>query len=193
MKLNKIIYDIRESLNQSTDDSYLSDEYISYLIGVYRAEILKNELNNFQRTTNPVNTQSFSLEVEEVSKYDCNIDVDCETILRTKQPIPSPIKMHTGSSLTMVRPTDITSKPFVPFDQSRIQYIMNSKFSRSIYYFLGSDLHLYFIGKDDAYKLMKCVNISGVFADPLDLENYKKCCDCTGVENICFDILAVNL
>ena len=189
MRLNKIIYDIRESLNQTTDDNTFSDEYLSYLIGIYRAEILKNELNNFQRITNVSNIQSFCLELEEISQYDCIINIDCETILRSKQPLPSLIKTHIGTSLTSVRPIDRTAKNFTYIDESRLSFLSNSKFGKSIYYFIGSDLHIYLVSKSDAHKLMKCINISGIFADPLELSEYKNCCGCEDTEDTCFDIL----
>lgn len=189
MKHDKLIYDVRESLNQNTDDSNLSDEYLSYLIGVYRAEILKNELNNFQRITNVINIQSFCLEMEEVSVYDCNINLDCETVLRSKQQLPSLIKTHIGNSLTTVRPVDRTAKPFTYIDESRLAFLPNSRFAKSIYYFIGSDMHLYLVGKTETYKRIKCINVSGVFADPLELSEYKTCCGCDDESNACFDLL----
>lgn len=186
MTLDRLIYDIRESINQLTDDSNISDEYLTYLIGVYRAEILKNELNNFQRITNITNIQSFCIEMEEASVYDCNISVDCETILKSKKKLPSLIKTHIGTSLSTVRPIDRTAKPFTFIDEVRLPYLNNSKFNKSIYYFVGSDMYLYAVGKNDTYKRIKCLNVSGVFADPLELMDFNNCCDCEDVKT-CYD------
>ena len=189
MKLNELVYDVRESLNQTVKDSDFSDEYVAYLINVYRAEILKNELNDFQRLPNIVNIQSFCLEMEQISKYDCNIDIECGTILRSKQPIPSLLKTHIGSSITSIRPTDISAKPFQYITESRLSFINGSKFGNSIYYFIGSDQHVYLVSKSDTHKLIKCINVSGIFANPLELEEYKNCCNCEEDNNQCFDIL----
>ncbi len=189
MEFNKIIYDVRESLNLTSDDANISDEYIAYLISVYRAELLKQELNNGQRIANVMNVQSFCLEMEEVSAFDCGIDFDCETVLRSKQALPSLIKTHIGTSLTTVRPVDKKSKPFTYIEESRIAYLQHSKFGKSIYYTIGNDLHLYLYSKSDVHKLIKCTNVSGLFADPLELSEYKTCCGCENEDNYCYDML----
>ena len=189
MRFDKIIYDVRESLNFNSDDVNITDEYIAYLISVYRAELLKHELNSQQRTVSPINIQSFCLEMEEVSSFDCGIDVGCETILRSKQQLPSLIKTHIGNSLTMVRPIDRKARSFTLIEEARLSYLPNSKFTKSIYYFIGSDSHMYLVSKSDTFKLIKCINVSGIFADPLELQDYKNCCNCDNSEdNNCFDI-----
>lgn len=192
MVLNKLIYDVRESLNQTGDDTELSDEYIAYLIGIYRAELLKQELNNFQRIANVINIQSFCLEMEEVSRFDCGIDFDCGTVLRSKQQLPSLIKTHIGTSLTTVRPVDRMSKSFTYIDETRVAFLGNSKFGKSVYYFIGSDLHIYLVSKSDTHKMIKCINVSGIFADPLELENFKNCCNCGNDNTSCYDMLESN-
>ena len=67
MTLNKLIFDVREYLKQYNNDSDLDDRYITYLYGIKRAKYLRQELNNFQRTTDITSTQTLCLKLEEVS------------------------------------------------------------------------------------------------------------------------------
>ena len=41
--------------------------------------------------------------------------------------------------------------------------------------------------KDDSYKLLECITITGVFQDPSDLSNYTNCCDCSIEDSPCYN------
>ena len=45
MILSKIIYDIKESLKEYTDDSELDNRYIIHLFNIKRAKYLRQQLN----------------------------------------------------------------------------------------------------------------------------------------------------
>ena len=193
MKLDKLVYDIRERLSQYQDDSNITNEYITYLIGIYREKILKNELNNYQMIVSPMVIQSFCLELEEVSAYDCGIDFNCEKILRTKRPIPKPIKSHIGPAITSVKPVSKMARSFSLVEKEGLPYFMNGKYNTGIYYYLDNDMHIYFISKQETLKLMECVYVSGVFSDPFELVDYTDECACN-VDNptTCFNELEMD-
>lgn len=191
MTLSKLIYDVREYLKQYNNDSDLDDRYITYLYGIKRSKYLRQELNNFQRTTDISVTQTLCLELEEIPINQCNIDFDCETIVRTKQPIPKPLELHIKSALTTVRSTNRISVPFSFVTKERALYSMHSSFNNGIFAFLDNDLHIYFISKLDTLKLIECVTVTGIFEDPLELLNYTNCCGCNDASP-CFDLDTVD-
>ena len=191
MTLNKLIFDVREYLKQYNNDSDLDDRYITYLYGIKRAKYLRQELNNFQRTTDITSTQTLCLELEEIPINQCNIDFDCETIVRTKDPIPKPLELHIKSALTSVRSTNRISVPFSFVTKERALYSMHSSFNNGIFAFLDNDLHIYFISKLDTLKLIECVTVTGIFEDPLELLNYTNCCGCNDASP-CFDLDTVD-
>ena len=191
MKLNKLVYDIRESLKLYSNDNDIDDRYLTYLIGIKRSKFLRQELNNFQRTTDITSTQTLCLKLEEVSINQCNIDFDCETIVRTKDPIPKPLELHIKSALTSVRSTNRISVPFSFVTKERALYSMHSSFNNGIFAFLDNDLHIYFISKLDTLKLIECVTVTGIFEDPLELLNYTNCCGCNDASP-CFDLDTVD-
>ena len=191
MKLNKLVYDIRESLKFYSNDNDIDDRYLTYLIGIKRSKFFRQELNNFQRTTDITSTQTLCPKLEEVSINQCNIDFDCETIVRTKDPIPKPLELHIKSALTSVRSTNRISVPFSFVTKERALYSMHSSFNNGIFAFLDNDLHIYFISKLDTLKLIECVTVTGVFEDPLALLNYTNCCGCNDASP-CFDLDTVD-
>ena len=191
MTLDKIIYDVRESLKQYTNDSEIDNRYIIYLYNIKRAKYLRQELNNYQRTTDQSVTQTLCLGLERVSINECNIDYDCETILRTKKPIPQPLELHIKSAITNVKPTKRISIPFNFTTKSKAIYSSFSPFNKAIFAFLDNDKYIYFLSSEDSLNLLECVTVTGIFEDPLELQNYTNCCNCENIEP-CFEINTTN-
>ena len=186
-KINEIVYDVREGVKAYTDDSELDDRYIIYLYNTKRAKYLRQDLNNYQKTTDLSIQQSFCLSLKEVPANDCSVDITCDKIMRSTQPLPKAIELHSKPAITRVRPTFKLSVPFSFIDRSRAPHIMSAPFSNAIYAFLDVDNYLYVISNGGAYKLIDCITVSGIFENPLDLKNYKNCCNCTDDDSICYD------
>lgn len=191
MNLNKIIFDVREQTKQYTEDSTIDDRRIIYLYNIKRAKYLRQELNNFQRTTDLSVTQTICMELETVSANECNIDYDCETILRTVKKVPTPIELHLKSAITAVKPTTRLSVPFNFVSKQKAVYSKNSPFRNSIYAFLDNDMHIYIVSKLSELNLMECVSVTGVFEDPLAISDFNTCCGCDDPVP-CFDADTTN-
>jgi hypothetical protein len=183
----EIIYDVREAVRQTTDDSEISDKYILYLYNIKRSKYLRQDLNNLQKTIDISILQTLCLELEEVNVNECGLDLECETIMRTKRPLPKLLELHLKPSIVTVKPTTRTSLPFNFTTKERAIYSKYSPFNRSIFAFLDADNHIYLISESDEVKLLECLTITAIFEDPLELQNYTNCCGCTPAENPCFD------
>lgn len=190
MNISKLIYDVREALKEYSDDTELSDSYIIYLYDIKRSKYLRQDINNSQRTIDISVLQSLCLELEEVNINECGVELGCETIIRTKQAIPTPLQLHTKTALTRVSPADRISKPFNLISREKAVYAFGAPFPNSIYAFLHNDNHIYLTSKGNGLSLLECINVTGVFENPLDLVNYKNCCSCdeSTISNVCFDI-----
>jgi len=186
---NKLIYDVRENLRQYTDDSEISDRYILYLYGIKRAKYYRQELNNYQRTTDVSATQTFCLELEEVPANECGLNLQCDTILRTVKPIPQPLELHTKSAITSVKPTTILGIPFNFITKEKAVFYKNSPF-KGIFAFLDNNRYIYVISDINTIKLLECITITGVFQDPLDLITYSNCCGCN--DSPCINLDTIN-
>ncbi len=187
MIIDKLIYDVREALKEYSDDSELSDSYIIYLYDIKRAKYIRQDINNSRRTIDLSVLQTLCLELEEVNANECGVELTCETIIRTKRPIPIPLQLHTKTALTRVAPADRISKPFNLITREKAVYATGAPFPNAVYAFLHHDEHIYLTSEGDALNLLECINVTGVFENPLDLIQYSTCCSCD-TPAPCFDI-----
>jgi hypothetical protein len=186
MQLNKILYDVREQLNEYTSDSEIDDRYIIYLYGIKRAKYLRQQLNNMQISVDNSILQTLCLKLEEVSANECNLDTDCNTIMRTVDKVPKPLETHLKPMLTSVKPVIRLSVPFNFGTKTQATFSKYSNFNKSIYSFLDNDGYIYVISESETVKLLDCITVTGVFEDPLELSNYSNCCGCD-TPKPCFD------
>lgn len=187
-KVNELIYDVREAVKAFSDDSELSDRYIIYLYGVKRAKYLRQDMNNYQKTIDESIKQTFCLKLEEVPLDECGLNYECGTMLRTTKKVPRPLDLHTKTAITKVKPTTRVSVSFNFITKDRAQFLDSAPFAKAVYSFLDEDGYLYVYSNSDSYKLLECLTITGVFQDPLSLEDYTNCCDCkVTAETVCFD------
>lgn len=178
MKLDKLIYDVREALKQYSDDSEISDRYIVYLYGIKRAKYLRQDLNNYQRTSDNSIKQTFCIDLEEVSANECGLDLECDTILRTTKTIPTPIELHTKEAISSVKPTNRLAVSFNYITKNRVQFLDGAHYKKALYSFLDPDGHIYVVSSGNTYKLLECLTITGVFDDPTELATFSNCCGC---------------
>ena len=188
MTLDKLIYDIREGVNQFSDDTEISDRYITYLLEIKRAKYLRQGLNNFQKTYDNSITQSLCIDLEEVNVNECGLDYECDTILRSTVPIPTPLDLDTNVALKSVKPTNRLAVNFNFITKKRAQYLSGARFNKALYSFLDPDGYIYVVSGEgnNHYKLLECLTITGVFTDPLALAEFSNCCGCT-TATPCFD------
>lgn len=185
-KLNELVYDVREAIKEFSDDTEVDDRYIIYLYNIKRSKYLRQDLNNFQKTTDLSIQQTFCLEMEEVSSALCNVGFICDKVMRSRKPVPKLIELHTNVALTRVKPTERTAVPFNLISISKVPYYAYAPYSESIYTFLDTDNHIYMVSKGTAHKLVNCISVTGIFENPLDLTDYSNCCGCNDAKP-CFD------
>lgn len=186
-KLNEIIYDIRESIKEFSDDTEIDNRHLIYLINTKRAKYLRQDLNNMQKTTDMSIQQSFCIGLVEVSAAECGISAGCETMLRTSKPLPTPIELHLSPAITKVKPAHRLGMPFTFKDKSKVIFLQHAPYGKSIYTYLDTDGYLYIVSKNDVHKLLDCISVSGIFENPLELSAFKNCCNCPEVEATCYD------
>jgi len=184
-KLKEIVYDVREALKEYTDDSELDNRYIKYLYNIKRAKYLRQELNNYSKTVDLSITQTFCLSMELVDGDECGDD--CPKLLRSNKPLPKPLELHSKVAITSVKPTTRIGVPFNFITKDKIAYLDGAQFATGLYAFLDNDNYMYVYSLSDAYKLLECITITGIFENPLELSNYSTCCDCDDTISVCYN------
>ena len=185
-KVNELIYDVREALGAYSDDYEIDNRYILYLYNIKRAKYLRQDINNFQKSIDNSVLQTLCLGIEEVSADECSVDYSCSKIMRTKQPLPTPIEGHTKPTITKVKPINRIGVPFNFINKNRAPFIEHSNFPEALYAFIDVDNYIYIYSSSDDVKLLDCITVTGVFETPTELANYSTCCSCEE-PTPCFD------
>ena len=187
-KVNELLYDIREAIHAFSDDSELDDRYLLYLYNIKRAKYLRQDLNNYQKTIDNSILQTLCLSLEQVSGDECSVEYSCGTLLRSTQPIPTPIELHTKVAITKVKPTVKLGVPFNFISKDKAPYIENAPFKNAIYAFIDVDKYIYVYSATEDYRLLECLTVTGIFEDPISLKDYSTCCGCDSDDNACFSV-----
>jgi len=177
LTLNMLYYDILETVsnNNISDDTDISARYIEYLIHQQRALWLRNEYNKPGRSIDQNVTQDLGcveLELVDSSFAICNdLEVGC-SLLRSKLVIPNTVEFYERTAITKVGPIDQmnVSFSFVPYQQAI--YSGNGKFTKNVIYCFLHDNRMYLKVTGQAGKMLKYINIHGIFEDPTEVSNF---------------------
>ena len=182
---NELIYDIKELVksHKLSDDIDLSNRYISYLIANPRALWLRKKYSEPGSVINDSITQSLgAMELEVADRSICpGIPAGC-SILRTKEEIPRPITVKGKELITRTGPVDILNYDFSYVPYERAIYTGNGKYNKNEVFAFLLDNRIYIKTSNPQYKMLKFVNIRGVFEEPNLVTQY---CDAQG--NTCYD------
>ena len=166
MTLQEITYSALELLRQGhiVDDERLDSRLIEDFVITKRAEYLRNILDKNWGVSE--NTKQFlNLSVE--SYNDGN-----STILRTTNEVPSFLNTKFGLQITDVTGTDTTSYMFSYVNYNRFKFVGNGKFNQSIVFVTYKDGNLLFKSRNNAFKLINSINVSGILEDPRKASNF---------------------
>ena len=172
---NEIVYDILEDLNSQhiSDDIDVDERQIIHKLNVQRSLWIRNELNKPGRTIDPATVQSLGcVELELADASDCpDLPLGC-SLLRTKCEIPKTVELHNRNAITKVGSIDKLDYffSFVPYQQAI--FSGNGKYNKeSIFAFLHSN-RMYFKVNKAQQKLLRKVNIMGIFEEPSVIEKF---------------------
>ena len=182
MTLEKLIYDVRESMKDYVDDSTVDDRYITYLINNKRSKLVGQDLDRQNTTVDEGMKQNFCISLERVSAVQCGMDLGCEYVYRTNKVIPEPMDLKHGPAIIRVSSANLLDKPYSLTSRERAAYHSESPFNTIPAAFYHNDGYIYLTGQDNALKLLNKINVTGVFENPAELMEYT-----TETGQACFD------
>jgi len=177
--LDKLVYEVRKQVGAISDDRYLDARYITYLIGKYRADLLRKKLSRqpYYETTGAVQYQPLELVPVSKSVFP-QLDLSCK-VLRSKKPVSKLLYEEPNSNWFRVVTADITRNTIETISVHRAPYL---SFEFDVAYsFLAAgkeadpdgiekideDYYLYVIAKDSME--LRFAIVVGVFEDPYDV------------------------
>lgn len=187
MKVAELVYSCLDLSKAATsDDSWLTEEHVIFLLKKYRSFLIKKEQDkekSSQDIASEFEYQQICLDLEKVPA----IDGDPCTggyYLRTTQKIPKILE----GTLPRVYPLDFYQGIYISYvSRDRMRYVGTNPYLQNIIYTsLGPDMHLYLNSSNPQFLYMKKLRISAIFED-MD-EAAELLCDDSG-EDVSCDVL----
>lgn len=182
MLLSEIIYNIKNLISGGiqSDDFNLSNEQLSFIVGYYRAKLVKQDQDKgrFNKSLYVQNLGAVPLTTAD--KNEC---CEGECILRTVLKIPSPLETYKGLNITFVG--TLNGMPFDKQEHNSIIWNKAAKYTgkESKWYYQNGYIYLV----NPPTMLLDTINIQGIFEDPTLAEKFRVC-DCPDTNQDCSSV-----
>jgi hypothetical protein len=166
MTLEEITYSALELLRQGhiVDDERLDSRLLEDFVVTKRAEYLRSVIDrNWGVSEN--SKQFLSLPVESYND-------GSSTVLRSTEKVPSFLNTKEGLQITDITGTDTTSYIFSYVNYNHFKLAGNGKFNGNIVFVTYKDGYLLFKSRNNAFKLINSINVSGILEDPRKAPNF---------------------
>jgi hypothetical protein len=175
--LNEISYDLLSIVRPHlSDDSDIDIRQIKYWVHNQRALWVRQEMNK-KRSVDTDLIQTLCADLEEVDPSDCcDIEIGCDTVLRTTKDVPETIELYHKEAIMRVAGINKLKKPFSYVDYSRVPWVGSGRFNKeNIYAFLHNKRMYIFSPGNPEWKFLENISIRGVFEDPTEAAKFKDC------------------
>ena len=166
MKVSELVYSCLDlSKAASSDDSWITEEHVIFLLKKYRTFLIKKELDKergSQEVASEFEYQQLCLDLEKVPAIDgepCTGGYYLRAVQKTPkilegtQPRVYPVDFFQGINIAYV-------------SRDRMRYVGTNPYLQNIIYTsIGPDLHLYLNSSNPQFLYLKKLRISAVFED----------------------------
>lgn len=156
----ELIYIILDEMKLASDDSYITEDHVLFLLSKFRSFVLKQQYENKNRIIPESNYQELCINLEEVPAIP---EDSCEggVYLKSTEKLPNTI---IGS--IRVTNADNLSNTITYVSKERMPYVGNNKWLQNIIYATrGTDNYLYLKSKNPQYLYLEKVKVFGIFED----------------------------
>ena len=164
MTKGELIDDVRERLNQYSDDSEITDLHISFLIDEARKMFIKQRYN---KANSLIPTKLFQqINLDLVSSED-NEFSSLDTIMESSISLPTFIENNVINSRLKIDGGSYTDISFIPIDIARFPYVgYNRLLPNIVYVTIGYNYKVLLKGLANRYKLLEKIRVFGIFENP---------------------------
>ena len=176
MTYREAVYMVLDEIKSTSDDAIFNENHAIFLLGKYRAFLLRQKYSDVKRPIPESNYQTICLDLIEVPAISGE---PCEggSYLRSKEKIPFVIKIGTPK----IYPIDYYQGEITYVSRERMRYVGYNKYLQNIIYAsIGPDNYLYFKSNNPQYLYLEKVKMTGVFenseeASKLQCEEDNEC------------------
>lgn len=171
--LNKLAYDLAESVDKDTDYAFV-ERMKDHVMG-YRAMLFRRDQDRGNRLPFEFIQNLGCIDMIEVPSVECcGVDLGC-SVYRTKDKVPRPVRTKNGSSFSYVGTVD-GQNSFSQMSRAETSFRSFDRFRGAAEFFVYENGHIYVFNTKPEKILVK-----GVFSDPRDIKQMGYC------EEECFD------
>ena len=157
----ELTYMVLDELKLHSDDAIYTEEHIMFLLGKYRAFLLKQRYSDVKKQIPESNYQTICLDLIEVPAISGE---PCEggSYLRSKKKIPFLMKIGNPK----IYPVDYYQGEITYVSRERMRYVGYNKYLKNIIYAsIGPDNYLYFKSFNPQYLYLEKARMTGIFED----------------------------
>ena len=158
----QLVYLVLDELKLLSDDSFYTEEHVMFMLGKYRAQILKAKYRQEREEIPQSNYQTLCLDIQKAASID---GIPCEgSYLKSTKKIP---KLLTPLGITRVYPSDYFYSNVTFINKDRFRFVGFNRWLKNITYAtLGADKYLYLKSDNPQMYYMDTVKMTGIFEDP---------------------------
>lgn len=159
MTYREAVYLVLDELKGMSDDFTYTEEHVAFLLGNYRALLLKQRYSDVRKQVPESNYQTICLDLIEVPAINGE---PCEggSYLRSKDRIP--VTLMIGNP--RVYPIDFYQGDIAFISRDRMRYVGYNKWMKNIIYCsLGPDGYLYFKSPNPQFLYLEKVKFTAIF------------------------------
>lgn len=158
MKISEVVYYCLDAIKAFSDDAYVNEDHIIFLLGKYRGALLQ-QYHNIKKLIPESNYQTVCLTMEPAKVISCTANA----ILKSIEEIPGIMTVGT-SSILLYNGMESENIVFVPF--SRLGFVGHNKWKQNfIYASVGADRHLYLASTNPQAEHLSSIRMKGLFED----------------------------
>ena len=158
MKVNEIVYYCLDAIKAFSDDSYVNEDHIVFLLSKYRGSLLQ-QYHNIKKLIPDSNYQTICLTLTSTDSIPCTNSA----ILKSNEEIPSLMTIG-NPSIYLFNGFESENIVFVPFP--RLKAVGWDKWKKNfIYVAIGPDKHLYLSSSNPQAQYLETLKLKGLFED----------------------------
>lgn len=158
MKVNEIVYYCLDAIKAFSDDSYVNEDHIVFLLSKYRGSLLQ-QYHNIKKLIPDSNYQTICLTLTSTDSIPCTNGA----ILKSNEEVPSLMPIG-NPSIYLFNGFESENIVFIPF--TRLKAVGWNKWKKNfIYVAVGPDKHLYLSSSNSQAQYLETLRLKGLFED----------------------------
>lgn len=185
MKVKEITYMVLDLCKDASDDSYLTEEHVIFLLKKYRSFLIKKEQEKEKASTDVASEFEYQQICLDLEKVEAIEGMPCTGgyYLRSTKPVPDLMPFGT----TRLYPSGSYYKGNIEFvTKDRFKYVGNNKWTQNIIYAtLDPSDRIYLTSANPQFLYLQQATLTGIFENPEDVADL----ECSNASDAACDIL----